>query len=169
MPAPLGTRFFERILLPGDALLYGVNGWKSPFSRLIQIKTWSDVSHIEVYLGDGKALASRNGEGVAIYPLRTDDLRYVLRPVEEFDMELARAWLKESQVIGQKYDWWGLLRFFTIGKGKSDRQFCSELATRFYRAGGLIPFHPVIDADAVSPGMYLTSTAFEHWWVRKSK
>jgi hypothetical protein len=33
-----------------------------------------------MYVGKGKAAASREGKGVAIYPLRVSELAYVLRP-----------------------------------------------------------------------------------------
>lgn len=151
---------------PGDLLLYGKAGWKTWFSdfpsRAIQVKTWSDVSHCEIVVDDQRSIASRNGIGVGIYPRRTDDLRHVLRPVAEahFDMDAAMVWGRSC--LGQGYDWWGLARFFTINEGDPSKQFCSEFATRFYRHGNLLPFHPDTDADLVSPGMFLSSVAFTH-------
>lgn len=164
-PEPLGARFFKRILRPGDHLLYRGQGL---WSRLIRLKTWSPVSHIEVYLGEGRVLASRENVGVGIFDLRTDELTHVLRPLRELDLVAGRQWLHHAKVLGQRYDWWGLLRFFTIGKGKQDRQFCSELATRFDRACHFHPFHKDLDADLVDPGRFLVSPAFEHWWVRRT-
>ena len=40
-----------------------------------------------------------------------------------------------------------------------NRQFCSELATRVYRAGGLDPFNGE-DADAIAPFRFLLSDRF---------
>jgi hypothetical protein len=67
-------------------------------------------------------------------------------------------------VTGQRYDWLGLLRFFTLGQQSTDKQFCSEHATRFYRAGGFEPFSKHYDADLVSPGHFLSSAKFATHW-----
>ncbi len=142
-------------LAPGDCLLYSGGGF---FSRLIRIKTWSPISHVEVYIGGGLSVASRDGKGVNTYPLRLDGLVTVLRPARYVDMPAALAWHQHQ--VGQKYDWWGLMRFFTIGKQSDTKQFCSEFATRFYRAGGFEPFTAEIDADLVSPGQFLYSPLF---------
>lgn len=156
LPAPANLTTW---LLPGDALLYrskGLMPW------LIRVKTWSRASHIEVYMGKGIAYAART-EGVRSYPLRTEGLYAVLRPEGAFDAAKATAWFNAS-AVGQKYDTFGLLRFFTLGKQSLTKQFCSELATRLYRAGGFCPFADTYDADLVSPGMYLASPHFTELW-----
>ena len=51
-------------LRSGDCLLYRATGL---FGWLISIKTWSVVSHCEGYVGNGKAVASRDGVGVGLY------------------------------------------------------------------------------------------------------
>jgi hypothetical protein len=127
---------------PGDTLLYSVNG---VFDWIIRTKTWSRYSHCECYDGGGYSLASRNGLGVARYPTRTDGLKavYRLRESVPFDLDAARAWFET--VDGQGYDWFGLLSF-TAAKfqGKdNDKQFCSEVLARLYRAGiGAMVKHP---------------------------
>ncbi len=152
------------LLRPGDCLLYRPT---SLFGRLVALKTWHAVSHVEVYAGSGQSFASRDGQGVDLYPLRLDGLRDVLRPVTPFDLAQAAAWF--AAVRGQKYDWWGLFRFFTIGRGKPDRMFCSELATRLYRHSGIEPFQPDEDADLVAPFEFLLSPAFVHYVVNGSE
>lgn len=147
-------------LQPGDALLYQGQGW---FSKVIRVKTWSDVSHVEVYMGEGIAYASRDGVGVRSYPVRGTDLFAVLRPEWEFDATQATAW--HNTVAGQAYDWWGLLRFFTIGQQSMDKQFCFEYATRLYRAAGGDPFAHDYDADLVSGNMFLASPHFRRVWT----
>lgn len=144
-------------MIPGDVLLYGAT---SLVGRLIQIKTWAPVSHCEIAIGGGQVVASRDGIGVDTYHLRADDPLYVLRVRGTLDLAAALAW--HETVRGQRYDLWGLARFFTIGAGKKDRQFCSEYATRFLRRGRMDPppFAPGYDADLVSPGMFLSSPAF---------
>ena len=145
---------------PGDCLLYRPT---SLFGWLIAVKTWTKVSHCEIALGDDMAAASRDGLGVNLYPLRTADLAYVLRPNHPFDFARAADWFQS--VRGQKYDWKGLLCFTLAAKqGAKDRMFCSEFATRFYRAGGFVPFGDVMDADKVPPSLFLFSSSFTVIW-----
>jgi hypothetical protein len=151
-------------LKPGDCLLYRPNsivGW------FIAVKTWRRVSHCEVYVGGGMSVAARGPQdgvgGVGLYALRLADLAHVLRPSDVFRLGDAMQWF--GTVAGEKYDFWGLLRFFTIGTGWPDRMFCSEFATRFYRRGGLEPFQPDVDADTVAPGELLLSPVFTHYVV----
>ena len=146
-------------LKPGDCLLYKASGL---FGRIIALKTWHSISHVEVYGEVGFSFASRDGKGVARYPFRSNGLVVVLRPNSFYCHEAAARWFKT--VDGQKYDWWGLLRFFTIGDGKHDRMFCSEFATRLYRSGGLEPFHKNEDADLIAPFQFMTSAKFDRVW-----
>lgn len=146
---------------PGDFLLYSGKGF---FSWLIKVKTWSRFSHVEVYIGHGQTIASRDGEGVDLYWLKLDKLAAILRPTEKLDVEAGLSWAKENAILGQKYDWWGLLRMFTIGTQSTSKQFCSELATRFARACNFQPFNRKYDADLVSPGMFYSSPHFDVVW-----
>lgn len=153
----------ELALQPGDVLLYS---GKTLFSRIIKIKTWSDFSHVEVYVGEGESVASRNGIGVGLYPIRTDDLRAILRPRVPFDVASAMKWF--ATVDGQKYDWTGLLAF-TWAKWQgheNTKQFCSEFATRFLRCGGCDPFNNY-DADGIAPGEFLKSPVLAILWLSK--
>lgn len=144
-------------LQPGDLLLYpptSLMGW------LIAWKTWSrpPISHVEVYLGNGQSAAAR-GDGVNIYRLRSD-YSMVMRPQRAFNAGAAREWLET--VRGQKYDYLGLfIVFIAVRQGAPDKMYCSELATRLYRAGGLEPFHPDFDADRAAPATFLASGAFD--------
>lgn len=147
-------------LQPGDCLLYSPKGF---FGMLIFLKTWHNVAHCECYLGNGKSVASRDGQGVNIYPLRNTELIYVLRPKQNFNINKALAWFcKEAR--GQKYDWLGLLRFTWrsdyIKGNTNNRQFCSEFLTRFYRNGDL-PIFNKEDADAVAPYEFTLSEYLE--------
>lgn len=145
----------------GDALLYtpsGIFGW------IIAMKTWHKVSHVEVYSGDGFSVASRDGEGVGIYNYRADGLCAVLRPNGFYHHEAAMRWF--DTVDGQKYDWKGILVFsMAVRQGAQDRMFCSEFATRLYRAGGLEPFQTDEDADHIAPFQFLTSPRFDRIWA----
>jgi hypothetical protein len=168
------------VLQTGDVLLYRPAGF---FGRGIAIKTWSDYSHCELFIGAdhvarlirrgklpiGGAVdaygqpivcwASRDptrwlpwpvGGGVSFYPLRTSQLAVVRRPREPINVDALLDFCAATK--GQAYDWWGLARFFTIGKGKTDRMFCSEAVTRALRVAGPVLFDNR-DADQVSPGM----------------
>jgi len=144
-------------LLAGDCLLYHGN---SLFDGIIYLKTWSSVCHVEVYRGEGISVAARNGVGVNYYPLRIKGLAHVLRPKESFDKAMANAWFYSS-ARGQGYDWMGLLVFYlAVKRGSKDKMFCSEFATRYYRAGGFDPFNPDYDADRVAPAQFLQSPSF---------
>ena len=87
-------------LEPGDILLYGGRGL---VDRLIQFRTWSDVSHIEIYVGEGRSVASRNGIGVGKYPLRLPEgIRRVYRLKNKFnfpsfDFEKSLAWFSDGE------------------------------------------------------------------------
>jgi hypothetical protein len=168
---PLGARFLERTLLPGDILLYSGT---SLFSKLIQIKTSSDITHAELFLGEGKCVASRDGKGVEVYPIRWNDLILVMRPISlDLDMKAGWRWFTTSAnptgkpIRGQGYDWWGLLRFFRIGKTNMTKQFCFELVTRYLRACGFEPFAPAFDADLISGNHFLTTPSLQTWWKLK--
>lgn len=144
-------KFQESDLLPGDALLYKPNGM---FGWVIAVKTWHMVGHCEVYVGGGKTVASRNGQGVNEYDLKVDNLHSVHRPRPTSEFNILKALEFFQTVKGQKYDWKGLLRFasrkpYKILVGENE-QFCSEFMTRFYRKGGL-PIFRNEDADSIAP------------------
>lgn len=153
-----GSEILER-LKPGDLLLYSGH---SVFSWLIKVKTWSDFSHAEVYVGTGITITSRDGLGVKYYPFEPKNLSCILRPKLPIDFSRADEWF--STIVGQKYDWWGLLRFFHFGKESKDKQFCFECCTRYYRAGGFDPFSERYDADLVSANSFYSSPNFELVW-----
>lgn len=146
----------------GDALLYYEKG--DFVDWVISVKTWSDVAHIEIYAGNDKSVASRNGIGVNIYDLRTAGLKYVLRPKKPVNKQDAMTYFY-NKACGQKYAFWSLFAFW-FAKWKADpkRQFCSEFATNWYRSGGFEPFDPILDADHVAPGTFLMSPEFDVIW-----
>lgn len=91
-----------------------------------------------------------SGGGVNFYALRTSQLGVVRRHRDPIDVDALLDFC--CSTAGQGYDWWGLLRFFSIGAGKPDRMFCSEAITRAMRVAGPLLFDNR-DADEVSPGM----------------
>jgi hypothetical protein len=149
-------------LQPGDILLYGDG---SLLSRLIRFRTWSDVSHIEVYAGEGRSLASRSS-GVGNYPLRIPGLRRVYRLQMPFNFEQGMAWFKT--VEGTVYGWSDLLRFYLIDiptKGL----ICSEFADLFFRNCNIPLFNTNYPEGAVCPGDYekLSDLLAEEIWSWK--
>lgn len=145
-------------LRPGDVLLYKGTGF---FSWLIRTKTSSDISHVEIYDGEGMSLAARDGVGVGRFPLRTQDLFMVRRPIRRVNMEKLREY--HAAVEGEKYDWLGLLSFVLIRRQKSasknGAQFCSEYLTHALRWAGFAVFSDV-PAAAVEPGDFQKSDLF---------
>lgn len=146
----------EEFLKPGDVLLYSGKG---PMSWWIKIKTWSNVSHVETYVGGGWSVASRDGIGVGTYKLRREGLKYVYRPEGFFD--IVTALRAHSLWLGQKYDWLGLFVFYLAAKhGSPEKMFCSEHTARFANSAGLYPFGATFDCDRVSPGMFKASPKY---------
>lgn len=141
------------ILKSGDVLLYGPS---STFGWLIALKTWHTYSHVEVYIGNSQSVASRDGEGVNLYSVRTDHLRAVCRPRAPFNLDAALRYF--GSVKGQPYGWWDLARFLGApvnGPG----MVCSGFATEFVRAGGLDPFNGE-DSTAIAPFQFAVSPLY---------
>lgn len=154
-------------LLPGDVLLFSRKGF---FNTLISIKTWSRFSHVEVVIGPSRVFASRNGEGVSFYPIDLKGLALVLRPTMTVDIKAGIAWARDSNVIGQPYDWAGLLNFTNarrVGR-ENGRMFCSEAATRFLRRCGFDPF-PRCDADTIAPRDFDVCPLFTVEWMSEDE
>jgi hypothetical protein len=147
----------ESHLQPFDILLYRPKKG-SFFGTVIQFKTWHSISHCEMYVGDGKSVASREGIGVNVYPWRPSELTWVLRPTEPLD--IAGFWKWFLTVKGQKYDWWGLRRFewfSSIPSGNNAKMFCSEFLARACRALQAKVFGNIEDADAIAPFAFILS------------
>lgn len=153
--------FDALILQAGDVLLYRPS---TLFGQIIKIKTWSRVSHVEVYIGKDQSVGSREKSGVRVYPLRTDHLGFVLRSKQVLDQDSAMLWFF-AKAQGQSYDFFGLLIFaLAVSQGSPKKQFCSEFATRFLRHGGVDVVANHWDADKVAPGNFLMSPNLEIIW-----
>lgn len=138
-------------LQPGDVLLYKPKGF---YGRMIQFHTGFPISHVEVVISETHAIASRDGQGVNTYPIRTSELKHVLRASLPFDRDAALVWfLREGK--GQPYGWLDLLQFcgYSVnGKG----MVCSPCATYVLRAGG-IPVFRNVPAEKITPKDFLLS------------
>lgn len=143
----------ESILKSGDCLLYKP---ASIFGSVISVKTWHPVSHVEIFHSynseDGpRSIASRDGKGVNIYPTRTNQLIYVLRPNRALD--LAAGFRYARRMFGTPYGWWDLLNFIGLNTD-SKGIVCSAFATEFYRACGWLVF-PTDASNDVAPFEFL--------------
>ena len=162
----------DSIIQLGDALLYFDSA--SPMDWAIAVKTFTKVSHIEIYVGYGKSIAARPGVGCGKYPLRRDGLVAIRRPIKPFDLNAAMAWFTRSRGVHpapcrEDYDWKGLLCFtLAVKQGSPDKMFCSELALRFYRHGKFEPFAPELDADTTPPSYFDITGACKTIWRKKA-
>ena len=132
-------------LQPGDILLYGDH---TPLSWAIRFRTWADVSHVEVYVGNGRSIAARS-DGFKKYPLRMSGLRRVIRPIVPFNFEKGMKWF--SFVQGTKYGWLDLLRFYLV-KIPTRGWICSQSADLFFRNCSLPLFNTHYPSGEVCPG-----------------
>jgi hypothetical protein len=123
------------ILRPGDVLLYKAT---SVYGRIIAVKTWHPIAHVEVYVGNGFSVASRDGQGTGQYPVRTSDIAVVCRPPNSFDLGAARRWFLAQP--HRDYGWLDLLQF-TGWNVNTNGVVCSPFATEFLRAGHFDPFN----------------------------
>lgn len=151
-------------LQAGDILLYAPTDW---IGWIIACKTWTMLSHVEVYCGNGRVVAARPS-GVDIYRERIDpSLRYVRRPVlgpgVRFDIKGAMAAVKP--MLGKPYEYAGLFKFYAPwhDRHKATR-ICSSVATVWLRGGGCEPFNPTVTADDVAPSMLLQTNDLSTVW-----
>jgi len=136
---------FPEDLCIGDILLYH----KASFvNDIIDIKTSSDIDHVEVYAGDGASFASRNGIGVDLYPYRADGLTHVRRPVRPFDIEKAREWF--TTVRHAPYGWGDILENADVSNQLPGMD-CSHFASLLHVAAGSPQFDESYDARKITP------------------
>jgi hypothetical protein len=148
------------ILEPGDCL-----GYATPddlFDELTEWKTSSPLAHVEIYVGGGQSVASRNGIGMGEYPVRLAGLAAVRRPVASVD--LAKLMAKFQEIKGDGYDWQGILRFVDPAlHGQPNHFICSGGATVLYRAT-IEPFDGDFPEGLIEPGDFLKTPAFKTIW-----
>lgn len=141
----------------GDVLLYRGTGL---YGRLIALKTWHPVGHVEISLGGGRSVASRDGKGVGEYDHRAKDLYAVLRPNVPFDAAAARRFFRKWQ--GTLYGWLDLLNFIGMNVD-ANGIVCSPFATRYLRAGG-VPVFNTEPAEKIAPFQFLLSELLDQIW-----
>lgn len=153
----------DRDFFPGDALVY-LPDWWNPVDLIICHKTWMNCCHVAVYVGGGNIVQAVL-KGVNIYPVDLRGIAGILQPQGTMRLDTAMSWFY-SKAKGQGYDLLGLFNFYRRMRKTADmrRMWCSEFATRFYRAGGHQPFNPECDADMISPAQFCQTSAFNFRW-----
>lgn len=146
-------------LQPGDIMLYAGSGF---VDWAIKLRTWSDVDHIEVYLGNQQSTASRNGIGVNTYPFRRDGLKYVRRPLGIFDLDAATKYADAMK--GTPYGYGDLGRFYLLNiptKGV----ICSQYGDLLFDAAGTVLFAEDYPAGSISPRDYRVTPLAKTIWT----
>lgn len=112
-----------------------------PGSWLIRMATWSEWSHVELVLPDGRLLGAAAPHGV-----QYDTMENRLRIASEVALmqlpgneEAVLAWA--TQQIGRPYDWLGVAGLgFHRNWEEDDAWFCSEFVGRALKEGGYEPY-----------------------------
>lgn len=153
--------FTFRLLQPGDCILYRP---VDVFDELVALKTWTRVSHVEIYIGDSYSVASRNGQGVDEYRTRETDVAAVLRPSSGFDLNKAMRWF-DACAQYQKYGWRTLLNFILLNTNPVEgHMICSEFVAEFYKAGGAPCFADNYPSYRVPPSYFVTTRQLTPVW-----
>lgn len=116
-----------------------------PGSWLIRAVTWSEWSHVELVLPDGRLLGAAAPHGVVYDTLENrlsiaSEVAMMQLPGDE---DAALAWA--VQQLGRPYDWLGV-----AGVGlhrdweEDDRWFCSEFVAAAMKVSGYEPYRPVV-------------------------
>lgn len=154
--------------MPGDMLVYSGH---SLFSWMIKKKTYSEYTHVAVYVGEGKQREFKEFAGAQEVPLRTQNLVMVRRPRGEWIK--ARSDKFWAEVKDQGYDYVGLfLSFIAVMRGASNKKmWCSEYYTRDHRVSviGEPLFSEDVDADRVSPADCVRSSGTTLVWKAVGK
>ena len=166
-----GTRLMReyllRLLQPGDILVYSGEGI---FSKLIKLKTYSEWTHVAVYIGGGLQREFVEGAGAQEVPFRPKNLGMIRRRLGIWERSKSDAFWQE--VKDQDYDYVGILwSFFARKQGRDNHSmFCSEYVVRDDRVASTGPTYLVsdeTDADGVSPADLVRSPASKVVWMAK--
>lgn len=141
----------------GDICLYDSS---SITDKVIDVKTGDDVSHIEIYAGNGQSWASRNGIGVGLYPFRPDGLKYVRRPL---GFESAEAETYFKSVNGAPYGWGDILASADISTALPGMD-CSHFAANIMERGFCGQFDHNYDKRKITPRDFKLSNQSDQIW-----
>lgn len=143
-------------LVLGDTLLYGTSDL---VDEVIMVKTGGNVAHVEVYAGDDKAWASRNGIGVGLYDYRAMGLVAIRRNHGTFNKAAVDLWF--PSVNGAPYGWDDIAESVNI-KELQTGFHCSHFAALVQEIGGCPQFDKAFDKVKVTPRDFgLSLASFE--------
>jgi len=105
---------------------------RDALSRMVRLATWSEFSHVDFVLPDGRLLGALPSGGVAVRK-PSSHISAAQLQVDASDAVLAAAMSQR----GKPYDWGAIAGFATHRDWqRDDRWFCSELvAWAFHEAG----------------------------------
>jgi cell wall-associated NlpC family hydrolase len=139
-------------LIAGDILLYAT---KDLVDDVIEWKTSADVAHVELYVGDGKSWASRNGIGVNAYDFRSQGLMRVRRPKVAFNLAKAQPWF-DSKEKGQPYGFGDILENAGVDVVMNGED-CSHFVKDAMEQGDAPQFDPSFSGPKTTPRDFETS------------
>lgn len=122
------------------------------------------AAHVEIYEGNLKSLASRNGIGCGRYDLRMEGLIAVLTPLQ-VDMPAFSTWFET--VNGEAYDFFGLSGFlFGENRQVPEHLFCSAFVSLgFLRSQKQPLFNKLWPSGLTSPSDFLKTPAIHWTWL----
>lgn len=143
-------------LIAGTILLYST---KDIVDNVIEWKESDDVAHVEVYAGNGKSWASRNGVGVGLYDFRPDGLKYVRQLNAPFNDARALNWF--DVVNGAPYGWKDIEASAGLSEPneitvnpqvlKKTGMDCSHFAAALLEVGFCPQFDPSFPKNKITP------------------
>ena len=158
-PSPLPPLQF------GDVCLYSHKGF---FDTLIRLKTWSRITHVEIYESEGFSLASRNNKGVNRYPF--DPTVFEVRRPKRMAFDRAAAWTWFKSVQGYPYGFKVLLDFYGFPIPKTYTGIiCSQFADLFLQHCGCDCFPERYSAGKISPRDFDITPELTDLWCADEK
>jgi uncharacterized protein YycO len=168
------------VLRPRDFLCrIGVYDGLSMVSRVIQWRTWSDVSHVSLITHHGLTLESVPFRGV----VKHEGLDAYHRPGTKVDIyRVEHAPALTARIVGfalmqegKAYDWRGILGFLSrrAGAQNQDRWFCSEYVFEAFRQAGVdllarVESYQVAPCDILrSPLLTYERTVITQGWTEE--
>lgn len=124
-------------------------------SALIRWQTWSNYSHAALVLPDGSIVeAWHRGPGVRkkqLTDMKGVDI-FSVKGLTAEQSKIAKGFALDQ--IGQKYDYFGVLRFLNRRKvSDNGKWFCSELVYAAFKEAGVHLLSKDTDPSRVSPGL----------------
>lgn len=149
----------------GDVLFYSPSDL---IGVLIAIKTWTWLSHVEVYHGSDRVVAARRS-GVDLYPVRLSNLVAIRRPLGSSKFSREGAWKAVFPLIGKDYEessFESFLNPWCIHRKVS--RICSSIVTSYLRGGGVGCFNPDVPENKIAPAqLWQTNDLYTVWSLKK--